>query len=341
VPSYKREGPVVIKPIVYGSMDVHKETIEVALARLEPPAPVESLGQILNRPEAIRRLMQPLAQRYQLRMCYEAGPCGYAIYRQLRAMGIDCTVVAPSLIPRRPGDRIKTDRRDARKLAHLFRSGELTAVWVPDPTHEALHNLTRLRACAHHDRTRARHRLSKLTLRAGRIPPPGMRSWSERHRAWIAAQPFEQPLDTLVRDDYLTQVEHLEERVRRLDQVIEQASPSSPLAARIAAFGCMRGIATVTAATLVAECSEIGRFQRPRQLMAYTGLVPSESSSGARASRGRITKTGSSYLRRILCSPCLLGRPGPIGPARGGWWVREGNEPDTVPGSPPVDPRAT
>ncbi len=147
--------------MVYVGLDVHKETIAVAVAHQEPPLHVEHLGEIANRPEAIRKLIDRIRDRHQLRVCYEAGPCGYTVYRQLHAMKVDCVVVAPSLVPIRPGDRVKTDRRDALKLARHFRSGELTAVWVPDPVHEAFRNLTRLRATAHHDRTRARHRLGR------------------------------------------------------------------------------------------------------------------------------------------------------------------------------------
>ena len=157
--------------MVYVGLDVHKETIAVAVAHQDPPLQVEHLGEIANRREAIRKLIDKLGARYRLRVCYEAGPCGYAVYRQLHAMKVDCIVVAPSLVPVRPGDRVKTDRRDALKLARHFRSGELTPVWVPDPTHEALRNLTRLRATAHHDRTRARHRLSKFLLKGGNVPP--------------------------------------------------------------------------------------------------------------------------------------------------------------------------
>lgn len=298
--------------MVYVGLDVHKETIAVAVAHTEPPAQIEDRGMILNRPEAIRKLIQELGARHRLRVCYEAGPCGYAIYRQLHTLKVDCIVVAPSLVPVRPGDRIKTDRRDAIKLAGLFRSAELTAVWVPDPPHEALRNLTRLRATAHHDRTRARHRLSKFALRSGRVPPAGTRAWTERHRAWAAALKFDQPLDTLVRDDYLTQVEHHEDRVRRLDRAVEAAATSSPLAPRIGALCCMRGVAVVTAATLVAEWGEMSRFTRPRQLMAYAGLVPSESSSGGAIRRGAITKTGSPYLRRVLIEAAFAYRHRPF-----------------------------
>jgi transposase len=298
--------------MVFVGLDVHKETIAVAVAHQDPPLQVEHLGEIANRPEAIRKLIDRLGLRYRLRVCYEAGPCGYAVYRQLHAMKVDCTVVAPSLVPVRPGDRVKTDRRDALKLARHFRSGELTAVWVPDPTHEALRNLTRLRATAHHDRTRARHRLGKFLLKGGNVPPEGTRPWTERHRAWAAAVKLEQPLDVLVRDDYLTQVEHHEDRVRRLDQAIEQAAAASPLAPRIAALCCMRGVATVTASTLVAEWGEMSRFAHPRQLMAYAGLVPSESSSGKSVYRGAITKTGSSYLRRVLVEAAFAYRHRPF-----------------------------
>jgi len=298
--------------MVYVGLDVHKETIAVAVARVDPPAQIEELGTIPNRPESIRRLMEKLTSRYPLRVCYEAGPCGYALYRQLQTLKVDCIVVAPSLVPLRAGDRVKTDRRDATKLARLFRSGELTAVWVPDPTHEALRNLTRLRAVAHHDLTRARHRLSKFLLRSGRPSPEDTRAWTPRYLAWVAGQTFEQPLDVLVRDDYLTQVEHLRDRIHALDQAIEQAATTSPQAPRIRALCVMRGVAIVTAATLVAEWGEIGRFVGPRQLMAYAGLVPSENSSGGSTRRGGITKTGSSYLRRVLVEAAFAYRHRPL-----------------------------
>ena len=300
------------QPMVYLGMDVHKETITVALAHVESPAQVEELGTIANRAEPIRRLMQRLGARYSIRVCYEAGPCGYAIYRQLRLLGIDCTVVAPSLIPLRPGDRIKTDRRDAVKLARLFRSGELTSVWVPDPVHEALRNLTRLRTVAHHDLTRARHRLSKFLLRSGCVAPPDAKPWTQRFLAWARAVHFEQPLDVRVRDDYFNQVERLGERITGLNQVIAEAAATSPMARRIAALCTMRGVSTITATTLVAEWGEISRFTGPRQLMGYAGLVPSESSSGASTQRGRITKTGSSYLRRVLVEAAFAYRHRPL-----------------------------
>jgi transposase len=298
--------------MIYVGLDVHKETIAVAVAHRDPPAELEELGTLPNRPEAIQRLMQKLRSRASLKVCYEAGPCGYAIYRQLRGLGIDCMVVAPSLVPVRPGDRVKTDRRDAVKLARLFRSGELSAVWVPDPAHEALRNLTRLRAVAHHDLTRARHRLSKFLLRSGCVAPPEAKPWTQRFVDWTRAARLDQPLDVRVRDDYFNQVVHLQDRITALDQAVEDAAKTSPMTRRIAALCAMRGVSIITATTLVAEWGEIARFTRPRQLMAYTGLVPSESSSGAQTHRGGITKTGSSYLRRVLVEAAFAYRHRPL-----------------------------
>lgn len=314
--------------MVYVGLDVHKETVTVAVAHQEPPAQVEELGTIPNRPEPIRRLIQRLGGRYALQVCYEAGPCGYAIYRQLRSHRIDCTVVAPSLVPVRPGDRVKTDRRDAAKLARLFRSGELTPVWVPDPAHEALRNLTRLRAAAHHDLTRARHRLSKFLLRSGCIPPPEAKPWTLRFLAWARAVSLAEPLDVRVRDDYFNQVEHLGDRITALDQAIVEAAATRPMARRIAALCTMRGVSTITATTLVAEWGEISRFTGPRQLMGYAGLVPSESSSGATTQRGRITKTGSSYLRRVLVEAAFAYRHRPL--LGGTLRRRQQGQPETV-----------
>ena len=301
----------MLERIVYIGLDVHKETIAVAAAHREAPAQVEHLGEIPNRPDSIQRLMLKFRARYQLRVCYEAGPCGYAIYRQLRSLDIPCDVVAPSLVPTRPGDRVKTDRRDASRLARLFRSGELTSVWVPDPPHEALRNLTRLRAIAHHDLTRARHRLSKFLLRTGCVSPEEAKPWSKRFLAWTHSVSLAQPLDVLVRDDYYNQVVHLQDRIDVLDQAIADAAAASPMAPRIKALCTMRGVSTITATTLIAEWGDISRFARPRQLMGYSGLVPSESSSGSSIQRGRITKTGSGYLRRVLVEAAFAYRHRP------------------------------
>jgi transposase len=227
-------------------------------------------------------------------------------------VGIDCIVVAPSLVPLRPGDRVKNDRRDAAKLARLLRSGDLTAVWVPDAAHEALRNLTRLRAAAHHDLTRARHRLNKFLLRSGQIPPADMRPWTQRHMAWVRAVRLEHPLDGRVHEDYFNHVAYLADRITTLDQAIEEAAQSCPMKHRIAALRTMRGVSTITATTLVAEWGEIARFAGPRQLMGYAGLVPCEYSSGASTRRGRITKTGSSYLRRVLVEAAFAYRHRPL-----------------------------
>lgn len=301
-----------MKSIVYVGLDVHKDSIAVAVAHEGVAGALDSLGTIPNRAESVDRLMRKLSARHRLRACYEAGPCGYVLYREMRARDIDCIVVAPSLVPLRPGDRIKTDRRDAVKLARLLRSGELTPVWVPDTAHEALRNLTRLRAAAHHDLTRARHRLSKFLLRSGRIPPADMRPWTQRHLAWARALHLEHPLDRRVHEDYFNHVAYLQDRIASLDQAIQEAARTGPMNARIAALSTMRGVSTITATTLVAEWGEIARFTRPRQLMGYAGLVPSEYSSGASTHRGRITKTGSSYLRRVLVEAAFAYRHRPL-----------------------------
>jgi transposase len=233
-----------------------------------------------------------------LRFCYEAGPCGYGIQRQLSAAGHDCVVAAPSLIPKRPGDRIKTDRRDASSLAKLHRAGELTAVWVPDAGHEAVRDLVRARLDAVRALRRARQQLSGFLLRQGchyRRP-----AWTQLHRRWLAGLRFEQAVHHIVLEDYIQAVEAAEARRDRLTGQIEAILPDWTLAPVVAALQTMRGMALVNAATLIAELGDLSRFANPRQLMAYLGLVPSEHSSGASTRRGGITKAGNSAARRLL-----------------------------------------
>jgi transposase len=209
-------------------------------------------------------------------------------------------VVAPSLIPRRPGDRIKTDRRDAVKLARLLRSGDLTPVWVPDEAHEALRNLVRARADAKADQLRARHRLSKFLLRQGMRAPAGVKPWSAKHETWLNQVAFAQAPDQVVFDDYRSVVRSATERVRRLEAALLQQATSSSRVRTIAALQTLHGIGFLSAVTLVAEVGDLRRFASARQLMAYAGLVPSEYSSGASQHRGRITKTGNAHLRHVL-----------------------------------------
>ncbi|MGH9565473.1 MAG: IS110 family transposase [Candidatus Angelobacter sp.] len=283
-------------------LDVHAETIAVAVA--EPSGEVRSLGVIANRPESIRRLVRKLGPVEEMRFCYEAGPTGYVLYWQLAALGGRCEVVAPSLVPSKPGDRVKTDRRDAGRLAHSYRAGDLTAVWVPDAAHEALRDLVRAREAAKRDLLRARHRLGKFLLRHGWRRPESLRTaWTRQHLEWIKTKVhFEQAAQQVVLIDALQQVEHLAARIERLDRAIAEAAQSAPprMKAVIEALQALRGVAQVGAVTIVAELGEIARFAQAKQLMGYSGLVPREYSSGQRMRRGAITKTGNAHFRRII-----------------------------------------
>lgn len=280
-------------------LDVHKATISVAVA--EAFRDPEDHGTIPNEPAAIRRLMQRLGEPgTRLAAAYEAGPTGYALHRQLTAMGVDCMVVAPSLIPVRPGERVKTDRRDAIRLARLLRSGDLVAVWVPDEAHEALRDLVRARDDAKTDLLRAKHRLGKFLLRRAISPPVGMRSWSRAHDAWLATLRFEHPADRVVLEDYHAVVRAAAERLRHLEVALAQHAATSPHAGLVAALQALRGIGFLTAVTVVAEAGDLRRFPTARQFMAYVGLVPSEHSSGEARHRGRITRTGNRLVRHVL-----------------------------------------
>jgi transposase len=281
-------------------LDVHAETIAVAVA--EPDGEVRSLGVIPNRPESIRKLVKTLGSAAPLRVCYEAGPTGYVVYWQLTALGVHCDVVAPTLVPVKAGDRVKTDRRDALKLARSYRAGDLTPVWVPDPAHEALRDLVRAREAAKKDQLRARHRLGKFLLRQGRRPPTGVSPWTQAHLGWVKTVHFGEGAQEATLLDYLHEVEHVADRLARLEQALDDAVERAPARMRavIEALQALRGIAQVSAVTIVAELGELSRFATPRQLMGYSGAVPSEASSGDRTRRGRITKTGNAHLRRVV-----------------------------------------
>jgi transposase len=254
---------------------------------------------VANTATALDRLMRKLADGgARLRFCYEAGPCGYGIHRHVSKRGHECVVVAPSLIPRRAGDRVKTDRRDAASLARLHRAGELTAVWVPDAGHEAIRDLVRVRLDAVHALRRARQQLSGFLLRQG--CHYGRPAWTKLHRRWLSGLKFEQAVHHLVLEDYIQAVETAEARRDRLTAQIEALLPEWTLAPVVAALQTLRGMALVNAATLIAELGDLSRFTDPRQLMAYLGLVPSEHSSGASVKRGSITKAGNSAARRLL-----------------------------------------
>lgn len=289
------------KSIRYVGLDVHAETIAVAVAEGHR-GEVRSLGKIPNRLESVRKLIKRLEPATQLRVCYEAGPTGYALYWQLTKLGVKCEVVAPSLVPQKAGDRVKTDRRDAEKLAKAYRAGDLTAVWVPDAAHEALRDLVRAREAAKKDELRAKHRLGKFLLRHGRRPPQGTKAWGEKHRCWLNSVRFDYGAQEATLLDYRTEVERIGERIERLEKAIDLAVQDAPAQMRavIDALQALRGIAKVTAATLVTEVGNFSRFRGARQLMGYGGIVPSEASSGARTRRGGITKTGNAHVRRVL-----------------------------------------
>jgi len=285
--------------ITYVGLDVHKQGIVVAVAEDGLRGEVREYGRIANTPAALDRLARKLSgEGVKLRFCYEAGPCGYGIQRRLSAHGHECVVVAPSLIPKRAGDRVKTDRRDAASLARLHRAGELTAVWVPDAGHEAMRDLVRARLDAVHALRRARQQLSGFLLRQG--CHYGRPAWTKLHRRWLAGLKFEQAVHHLVLEDYIGAVEAAKARRDRLTAQIEAMLPDWTLAPVVAALQTMRGMALVNAATLIAELGDLSRFANPRQLMAYLGLVPSEHSSGASIKRGGLTKAGNSAARRLL-----------------------------------------
>jgi transposase len=295
-----RKEPVMSKVRFIG-LDVHAETIAVAIA--EPTGEVRSVGVIPNRPESIRKLVKKLGPTEQLRVCYEAGPTGYVVYWQLAALGVTCEVVAPTLVPVKPGDRVKTDRRDALKLARSYRAGDLTPVWVPDAAHEALRDVVRAREAAKKDQLRARHRLGKFLLRQGRRPPTAMKAWTQGHLTWVkSAVHFDHAAQEATLLDYLHEVDHVAGRIERLERAIDAAVQTAPVRMRAVIEGlqALRGIALVSAVTIVAEVGNLSRFVTPRQLMGYSGAVASEDSTGDRIRRGGITKTGNAHLRRIV-----------------------------------------
>jgi transposase len=283
-------------------LDVHADTIAAAVA--EPDGEVRPLGIIPNRLESIRKLMAKQGPVNEMKACYEAGPTGYVLYWQLTALGIACEVIAPSLVPVKAGDRVKTDRRDAAKLARSYRSGDLTPVWVPDAAHEALRDLVRTREDAREDQHRARQRLSKCLLRHGQRPPEGVKkSWTQKYMTWIKEQVhFDQPALEATLLDYVHEVEHMAERIERLEKSIDEAIEKAPeeMRAVVEALQALRGVAKVTAVTIVAELGRLSRFAKPRQLMGYSGLVSSEFTTGNRVRRGHITKTGNGHLRRVI-----------------------------------------
>lgn len=283
----------------YVGLDVHKETIAVSIAQAGG-GEVRYFGEIANTPEAVAKLVRQLKKgEARLSFCYEAGACGYGVYRQLRDMKHECMVVAPSLIPKKAGDRVKTDRRDSLSLARLHRAHELTAVWVPEGAQEALRDLTRAREDMKHLERQAKQRLQAFLLRHGKRYS-GKCRWTQAHAHWLESVKYEHPAQQIVLQEYIDTVKALSQRVRAFDQHIESASRESVFWPVIEALMALRGVNLLTATTVVAEIGDLRRFAGAPQLMAYLGVVPSEHSSGAKRSRGGITKTGNGHVRRVL-----------------------------------------
>ena len=285
---------------LYVGLDVHKATLSITVAEEGRDGPVRFIGTIPNTPTDVAKLARRLGKEGdRLEFCYEAGGCGYGIYRQLTALGHGCTVAAPTLIARKPGDRIKTDRRDSQKLALQHRSGDLTAVWVPDEVHEAMRDLVRARIDAVMQLMRARQQLLAFLLRHRRTYETG-KNWTLRHRRWLAGQAFEQEAHRITFQDYIEAVWAAQDRRDQLEAHIVAMLPNWSMAPLVDALRALRGLDLISSVIFIAAIGDLGRFATPGQLMAYLGLVPSEQSSGERVRRGGITKTGNREARRML-----------------------------------------
>jgi len=282
------------------AFDTSKLRNAVAIAEGGRTGEVRFLGEIENTDAATAKLVRKLAAKYRrLTLCYEAGPTGYGLQRLITRLGHDCVVVAPSLIPKKAGDRVKTNRRDALGLVKLLRAGELTAVWVPDARHEAMRDLTRAREAAVTDLTSKRLQVSSLLLRLGRHYP-GKKTWTQAHMNWLTSQKLEHAEQRIAFEEMLLAVRQAQERIARLEQAIRAAVPDWSLSEVVMALMAMRGIDFIAATTFLAEIGDLSRFRTPRELMGYLGLVPSEHSTGDKVKRSGITKAGNRRARRIL-----------------------------------------
>jgi len=282
----------------YVGIDAHKKDLFVAMLMGNEKTPVT--WQLSNEPRAVHRLVRKLERETPgpIRVFYEAGPCGYALQRQVKTSRVSCDVVAPALIPRKPGERVKTNRRDARKLVELGRAGLLTAVRPPTAADEAVRDLARARDDAREDLQRCRHRLGKLLLRRG-LHFAG-KNWSRAHRRWIDTLGWAHAAERAVVDDYLLAIDQLEARLTELDERLAEIAQAAPYREPVAWLRCFRGIDTLTAMLILAELHDFRRFASAPALMAYLGLVPGEDSSGEKHRRGRITRTGNALVRRLL-----------------------------------------
>jgi transposase len=302
---------------VFVGIDVAKARNAIAIADGERGGEVRFLGEVDASKENMRRVIQRIAAKHgRAHFCYEAGPTGYGLHRLITSMGHDCVVVAPSMIPRKSGDRVKTNRRDAVALAKLHRAGELTPVWVPDDGHEAMRDLVRARAAAVESVRVHKQQVSAFMLKHSRVFPRKT-TWGARYMRWLQEQHFDYPAHQIVLQEAVEAVRLARERVERLEQIIEELVPRWSLAPVVEALQVLRGVNLVVAVTFVAEIGDLRRFENPRQLMGYLGLVPSERSTGDTIRRGSITKAGNGRVRHLLVESAWTYRHAPrIGKAK-------------------------
>ena len=285
---------------VFVGIDVAKLRNAVAVADGGRNGEIRYLGEFDADEASMRRVVKRLADKHErIMFCYEAGPTGYGLYRLIRSMGHECIVVAPSLIPRRPGDQVKTNRRDALGLARLLRAGELTSVWVPDESHEAMRDLVRARTAAVETQRVHRQHITSFMLKHGRVFPR-KKHWSMRYMRWLQEQQFEHPAHQIALQEMVEALRVASERIKRIEAAIEEFVPSWSLEPLVRSLQALRGVDMIVAVTFAAEVGDVTRFENPRQLMGYLGLVPSERSTGASVRRGGITKAGNSRVRHML-----------------------------------------
>jgi transposase len=287
----------LLAPIHLG-LDVHRDTISVGI--LTPDQQVPDVDRIAHDEPSVRRLVGRLGDPRMLRACYEAGPTGFELARLLASMGVRCEVVAPSLIPRAPGDKVKTDKRDCRRLARLHRAGELVAIRIPTVQEEAVRDLCRTRADMVEDRTRARHRLGKFLLRHGRVWRGGTTAWTQAHERWLCCQQFDEPALQTTYAHYRAALQSRDAQLDAIEADLAGWYDRPPFAAQVARLAAYRGVTRLGALTLAAEVGDWRRFARAAAFMGFCGLVPSEYSSGQRTVRGHLTKAGNAHLRAQL-----------------------------------------